>query len=651
MNSLTIPTHWLKIASIIYFFIGIILATNSIADSTRLSVKSLVALADSKRMILHNNCLWVAGGGLTQYDIGSNRARNYVKEQGLISNAVFDALMDQKNSALWAGTSSGLGRLDLKTGNWNSFGKREGLNDPFVLSLGMYSYQGKSVVLIGTRTEGIFILKEGLNEIAPALDKKDLPDQWVSCITPDVPRNYIWVGTTSGVVRFIPGDKILKADLTLSPNRIPAKRLLVDEKTGNVFCLSYSNEIFHHDVSANRWRKMPLSSYRVNYLSDLVLQNRDKLLLVATNRGIYGHKVEQNQWIKPFDYNGNVSCLALDAKNRALYFSTQEGIHFKSFMGQKSRLVLSNSPPFNNTINALAIEKKGDNIWVGADGCAAKFDRRKRMWKIYNLHPNKRERATALSLSPKTVWLGTMYNGLLRLDLGMGRIQKIGPLPDFSTVTSIISDAKTKKVWFSILGIRGGVYEYHMGNRKLRTIPFLNGLSVTSLLEDGDWIWVGTSKGVAKFHKHRDPYGSPLEEALSFNDVLTLALDSKRNHLWITTEYEVIRYDISKKEVKIFDAASGFPPSPITSTLFDGERVWFGSEGEGLFKYNPLENAKNLLSKVEGIADRYIISLAFDDKEKALWVGTVSGGISVIRWNNPPERDVPSVSKLDFLYQ
>lgn len=159
----------------------------------------------------------------------------------------------------------------------------------------------------------------------------------------------------------------------------------------------------------------------------------------------------------------------------------------------------------------------------------------------------------------------------------------------------------------------------------------MDGVSVTFLLEDGDWIWVGTGRGVAKFHKLNGPGANPFDPRLAFGGVLTLAFDNKRDLLWITTEYEVIVYDETRKQHKIFKGAGGFPRSPITSILFDGEHIWLGSEGYGLYVYNPLEGVKNPLTRMKVIADRYIISLAYDKKQGNIWVGTVSGGISVIK--------------------
>jgi len=584
-------------------------------------------------MIFHQGCLWAAGGGLTHYDIARGSAKYYVTEQGLIANAAFDVAVDKKNQVLWTATSCGLARLDLETNQWKSFGTAEGLFDPFVLSLGIYEQQGKTLLFIGTRSDGLYFLPAGSDKITRAVGKKILPDLWVSNIAADPGRKCLWVGTAAGVVRFqfINGKRPLKIDPVPAHNRIAAKKLVVNDRTGDVSCLNYYHEIYLYRLSAKKWEKIPPPGKDIK-ITDLVLDSAADILWTASHRGIYGCKLKQKQWIRIPGYSGYVSCITLDAKNSILYYTSREGVRSLKLNKNKkeSPLLLANSPPFNNTVNAIFIDEKSDMIWIGTDWGITKFEKKNQQWKFLDLPLFPEERVTALSVDENTVWFGTMYHGAAKMDRKTGMIEEIKGTPDYSTVTSIIADASVKKVWFGLLGTRGGVYEYDMEKKKLKVIPFLDGVSVTFLLEDGDWIWVGTSRGVAKFHKLKRAGANLFDQQLAFGDVLTLALDNKRDHLWITTEYEVIVYDRTQKQHKIFKGTGGFPPSPITSILFDGERTWLGSEGYGLYVCNPREGVKNPLTRMKGIADRYIISLAHDKKQRNIWVGTVSGGISVV---------------------
>jgi ligand-binding sensor domain-containing protein len=646
---------------VFYLCLCAILSIHVSAEARRPPAKSLAALADARRLIFHQGCLWAAGGGVTRYNIASGRAKQYVVEEGLTANAVFDATVDGKNNVLWAATSCGPARLDLETNQWKSLGTAGGLFDPFVLSLGIYEWQGKTWLFIGTRSDGLYFLTAGSDKITRAVDKKILPDLWVSSIAADPGRNYLWLGTAAGVVRcqLKKGKQPLKKDPLLAHNRIAAKRLVLDVPTGDIFCLNYYNEIFLYRLSAKKWEKIPSPSGKDIKITDLVLDRAASILWTASDRGIYGCNLKQKQWIRLPGYSDYVSCLTLDAKNSLLYYTSMEGLRAlslnKSFCGggpdaswgqffqkapplaaggkKESSLLLANSPPFNNTVNAIFIDEKSDTTWIGTDWGIAKFEEKTRRWKFFDLPIFPGERVTALSVVGNTVWFGTMYHGAARMDWETGMIEEIKGTPDHSTVTCIIADTNVKKVWFGLLGTRGGVYEYNIEKKKLNVLPFLEGLSVTSMLEEGDWIWVGTARGVAKFHKLEGPGPDLFDRRLAFRDVLTLALDSKRNHLWITTEYEVIVYDGAKKQHKIFKSSDGFPWSPITSILFAGDRIWLGSEGYGLYMYNPREKVKKPLTRLAGIADRYIISLAYEKSQGTIWAGTVSGGISVVKIN------------------
>jgi ligand-binding sensor domain-containing protein len=641
---------------VFYLCLCTILSIHSSAQAREVPVKSHAALGDARRMIVHNGCVWIAGGGLTRYHTDGSKVNQYVTEHGLVANALFDAAVDVKNQVLWAATSSGLGKLNLETNQWKSFGTAEGLFDPFVLSLGIYKMHGKIMLFIGTRADGLYFLLGGSDKITRAVDKKMLPDLWVSCMAADPYHNYLWLGTAAGVVRcqLKKGKWPLKIDPLLAHNRIAAKRLVLDEPTGDVFCLNYYNEIFLYRLSAKKWQIIPPPPGKDIKISDLVLDSAANTLWTTTDRGIYGFRVKQKQWIRIPGYSGYVSCITLDQKSHVFYYAGREGLRSlklnKSFCGgfqmfhgavfskraplaaggKESRLLLPNYPPFNNTVSAICIDEKTETTWVGTDWGIAKLENKTSQWKFFPLSSYPGDRVIAVSVDDKYVWFGTVHHGLCKMDRKTGLINEIRGTPGDAMVTSIIGDEKAKKIWFGLMGTQGGVYEYDMEKGTMRVLPFLESQSVTYLLENGDWIWVGTGRGVAVFNKLRGPRANLFDPGLAFGQVLTLALDNKRNHLWITTEFEVIVYDRGKKQHKIFKSADGFPWSPITSTLFDGERIWLGSEGYGLYVYNPIDGVKNPLTRVEGTADSYIITLTHDKRKGVIWVGTVYGGISVV---------------------
>lgn len=617
---------------LVFYLFGIIFAMHSWAQTRGPGVKSLAARADARRMIVYLGCLWVGGGGLVGYDMAAGSARHYVTEDGLIANAVFDVAADKKNRLLWVATSNGLARLDLETGQWKSFGTAEGLGDLFVLSLGIYEQQGKTVLFIGTRAGGLYYLLAGSNKISRAAAKEILPDPWVSTIAADPNHHYLWLGTAAGVVRsrWINSKGPLKIDPLPAHDRIAVRRLVVNEQNGDVYCLNYYDEISRYGFSMKRWEIIPPLPGNDIKITDIVLDIAADILWAASHRGIYGYKFKQKEWIRFSEYGGPVSCMTLDEKNSILFYASREGLHsFPEKMKLNKSLV--NSPPFNNTVNAIFIDEKSDMIWVGTDWGIARFAKKNQQWKFFDLPVFPGERVTALSVDENTIWFGTMHHGAAKMDRRTGEIEELKGMPEYSTVTSIVGDTDMKKVWFGLLGTRGGVYEYDMEMKVLQAVPGLDGVSVTYLLEDGDWIWVGTGRGVAKFHKMKGPGDDLFDQRLAFGDVLTLALDSKRNRLWITTEHKVIVYDRAQNQCKIFKGGDGFPSSPITSILFDGERIWLGSEGYGLYVYNPDEKVNDPLTRLVGTADRYIISLAHERSSGAVWAGTVSGGISVVK--------------------
>lgn len=635
----------------ILFLISIVVFGHySLAGSNLASFASWAAPADVKKMIVAGGYLWIAGGGLTQYDITLGKSKKFLVQQGLAANAVFDVAVDIEGHRAWAATTSGLNCLNLKTGRWKNFGTPEGLGDLFILSLCIYPRgpHQKTVLFIGSRTGGLYMLPGDDAPIIAVPDKKALPDRRVSCIAADPGRHSLWIGTPAGVICCaVNTDALPRIEPGKVNHDLSARRLVVNERTGNVFCLTDYNEIFQYKLEEKKWEKIPAPGEDI-HIKDLILDDSvgggAYVAYAAADQGIFAYHPAEKKWLKLPGNNGEaVLGAAVDSRNHILFFAAREGIYAMppGEKDKKARLLIANSPPFNNTINAIFIDEKTGTAWLGVDGGIVRFEKKKQQWRFFPLSPFPGERVLALFVDHKDIWFGTVHYGPWKMDRITGRIKSIPGIPGNvanAMVTSIIGDLTQKKVWFGLHGTRGGVYEYDLQARKIRVLPFLDAVSVTYLLEEGDWIWAATARGAAKYNKSiasSRTAGDPFEPQLAFGGILTLAIDSKQNCLWLTTEYNVIMYDRTRRMHKIFSSAGGFPRSPITSSLFAGGKIWLGAEGFGLHRVDSQDSraeTKNRLTRVAGLADRYIISLAYDKKEENLWVGTVYGGLSLVHF-------------------
>jgi ligand-binding sensor domain-containing protein len=598
--------------------------------------KSWGSLADARKMVFSQNVLWIAGGGVTKYDIASRTKKRYTVQEGLASNATFDVAFDSSSHTLWIATSSGLAEWDITSGRERFLYGQPESPGPFVLSLCNGSGVRPGRLWIGTRGKGLYALDKGSSRIAQVLSAASLPDSWVSSLAIDPARLVLWAGTPAGIVRVSLNSDTPRIDSSLANNAISARRLTVDGETGDIYCVTYLNELFRYCSTANSWDQILLPIDRtVERVSDLQLSRIEKSLWIASSAGVLEFDLKTQRWQEHDFAKREVSSLALDAAGDSVFFATRDGVFCSELRGMEAHRVLQNSPPFNNTVNAIHIEKRRGRIWFGTDGGIAGFDKRTQRWEALHPFQNSRERILALAVCDSSVWIGTMSHGFAKLDVQTGQVEEIQGTAEGSTVTSMLIDQESRKIWFGVLGPRGGVYEYEITSKKLRVLPFLSHVSVTSLLMDGRTIWAGTNLGVAKFQKDKELKANPFEEDLQVSDVLALAFDRRRGQLWVTTEYAVVRYNVFQKRAVKIGNVEGFPTSVVTTVLCDGARIWLGTEGDGLYMYDPALPHRPLGGNTRGLGDRYVISMAYDEEDETLWVGTVNGGISVLKVHQP----------------
>ncbi len=594
--------------------------------------KSLVSLADTKKIVFSAGSLWVAGGGITQYDFRKGEKRQYLVKDGLVSNALNDVAIERKNRCVWAATDEGFSRLDLRNNRWKSYGRKEGLEDPFILSLAVYYGEEETYIFIGTQSAGLYQYHERTERIALTAFQDSLPDPWVSALAVDGKQGYLWIGTAKGISRYNLVTRRLETENVFKGLPIPVKKIAISEKTSDLFCLSYHSEIYFYDFSARSLKLIDLPWQEIQYnheISDIIFDDSKDTLWISSESGIYGYDVGQKEWVR-IPVTDRVFSLTTDNESQILFYSTAHGIWSWTFKAEKSQLLLKNTPPYNNTVNAIYVDERENNIWIGTDGGLAKFQKMNNRWDYlpFSLYPG--ERILAVFTEGEVLWIGTMYHGLCRMDSKTGTAESIEGGPSQATVTCIIGDEQAGKIWYGIWGTQGGVYEYDIRKKTLKVLPGLNNFSVTSMVEDQSWVWVGTNRGVARFNKGDSLSSDPFETNLLFDDVLSLANDYKGNKLWITTEHGIIVYDKTKKQHESFPVSGRFQ-SVVTAILFDGEWVWLGTEGEGLKIFDPSSERYHELPVTCGMSSGYIISLAMDRDENCIWAGTVSAGIKVIK--------------------
>jgi ligand-binding sensor domain-containing protein len=190
---------------------------------------------------------------------------------------------------------------------------------------------------------------------------------------------------------------------------------------------------------------------------------------------------------------------------------------------------------------------------------------------------------------------------------------------------------------------------------------------VSTILQTHDgYLWIGTVEGLARFDGIRSVVFNKANTPAFANNWIMSLLEDHTGRLWIGTLGGGL---VSMKDglFKHYGERQGIA-ADIVSSLFEDSthRVWIGTHGKGLFYFEngkifhesglgPLienvnciledrnhilwigtesglyrhdKNGLKLLTRIDGLTDNEILSLAAD--RKGLWIGTTTGGLNRI---------------------
>jgi len=171
----------------------------------------------------------------------------------------------------------------------------------------------------------------------------------------------------------------------------------------------------------------------------------------------------------------------------------------------------------------------------------------------------------------------------------------------------------------------------------------LGGGRVNGFIEDKDGIlWIATYKGLSKYDGQRF---SNLDSSDGLIDSYVSCLELTRDgKLWIGTSEGISIFDghsftdFEVPQVAVPDTSTRLSYKMIRCIEEDRQgNIWIGTDGFGVWKYNSDDTTSNYglkgfthLSKETGLCDNNIMAIKQDSKG-AIWIGTMFGGLSIIK--------------------
>ncbi len=216
-------------------------------------------------------------------------------------------------------------------------------------------------------------------------------------------------------------------------------------------------------------------------------------------------------------------------------------------------------------VNAIAVQ--GEEVWFGTEaGGATLYDRSKKICRAYT----------------------TKGEPMDKVDKGVS-INWQNLLP-YNHVSVILPDVD--RIWFGtyFYGFGGGGISYYQPQRNPPWRRFNTNDSrakkVVSMAVDGEWVWVGSEKGLSLLDKKTEGWKRfySTNDGLSGNFVNSLLVQS--SFLWASTNGGISRFDKVRQAWKTYSQKDGLTEAEIKALASVGEKIWAGGIGGTLFEYD-----------------------------------------------------------------
>ena len=512
--------------------------------------------------------------GISIYDpsTGLWEQRTLVPAESRVDASKIERLYcDQANGRLLIGYS-GLGVLDLQSGDFQRYTKNEGLLWESVTDIAV---QGKDI-WIASGYKGIAQISNG--KVTTFSKTEGMPDETAYSLAFSKDGT-LWVGASSGIMSFKAGK------WTLFGADHAAKLTSINEIE-----IDPDNRVWAATAPLGAGR---LCQFNPNTaVCDVDYQEADSQAILA---------------------------LALSETGAPVY-GTSRGVHIydngtvKSFKTEDQLI--------SNYVDAIGFSPDGE-MWVGTDMGIQVFDPANPtgVWQTYSqsgIPAMGGKWASGIAFAEDgSTWVSIINGSASRYSSGEWTAFK-----DIYSFNSVTVDQQGK-AWFGDDG-KGIIVLNSDGGQamKLTTAEGLPGDNVQGLVTDPmGTVWIGTDQGLAKYENGSLTvvFGKDSNQ-LPNKYIRALALD-RQGALIIGTFTGVARYDGNQVETLVDFLKDGFSDARLTSLAVtpDGD-IWVGTD-KGLL-YSEVEGSSGwrMMTTRDGLLSNYISALNVD-AYGAVWVG------------------------------
>jgi len=356
-----------------------------------------------------------------------------------------------------------------------------------------------------------------------------------------------------------------------------------------------------------------------------IVQGRDGYLWIGTNEGVVRFDGMQ---FTTFDHS-NTSLLKVSAirslylgGDGALWIGTGGGKVTRYKDGRFTPLLFDRNHNFGiGNVLAMCLDSAGW-MWIGTDDGLFRYRNGEAMQVTAKDGLSSNQIWTITEDSHGQVWIGTGGGGVF-----VWRGNKLIALPRSETgdyITSLLTDGNS--LWIGSLNGLHVVRTSKSGNR-----VFLASEAISAIYKDPNgYVWVGTRHaGLRRISPQGQVSHYMKSDGLSSDDITSVTGDSEGN-LWVGTSGNGINQlrDASFHNIGVREGLTGFARSVTQDANGD---FWVATHTDGLYRIH-----KGRIEKQKHISSSFLRSV-FADFDNSIWVGSDEGTLDHLLSNGTVE--------------
>ncbi|MCW9000276.1 MAG: triple tyrosine motif-containing protein, partial [Kangiellaceae bacterium] len=553
--------------------------------------------------------IWLGtSNGLARFD--GYEIRTYldeIKPPGKFDSNVVRALADDSNDNLWIGTlEGGLHRYNRTTENFTNFTY---IND--ISSLNDKSDSGKNlsasqvIALATSRKNQLWVgTTSGINRVdlttgevkhfrSRNRDKKSQPEDYVYSIFVDK-SDTVWIGTKAGLAYFNESNDAFSYVKLVESNQ-PKVRSITSGSDNNLLIGTYQG-LFQYEHSSMSVKHITQGIGAPIVLS--VIYDQQKNIWLGTfDKGVF--KISAQNRVSQYSYDRTQSQSLSDDTILSLFLDREKNIWAGTFSGGVN-WINRNSRNFglyndsqssipclpNPTIYSAYLSSQED-LWLGSSSGLTRFNRKTRECKSFDsvsgdLKTLSSSRIYAIQEdTQKNLWVGT-GKGLNRIKPSANEINQFKDSFPSEIVYAI--EEGSKEIIY--IGTNRGFYikkssvdSFEKIKLKDKTLKSVNVRAID--IDTNNQVYLGTNKGLYWFNQDNQLLELvKREENPAINSPISSLYRDDNGNLWVGAEQiGLIKLNHDYKEQRRITEKDGLPTTQELSNILADDRgnLWVSS--------------------------------------------------------------------------